>query len=131
MEMPSIAYYCTDCCPSVLIVIKVLLVGRFVLCWCYFNIWLIRWPNSSRIKLKGITFSHIEFFNPYMKHTNIIEGLWVGLWWLTPLSTIFPLYRCGHFHWWHTISHNLVASTPRIRGVQTHNVSGNRHWLYG
>jgi hypothetical protein len=35
-----------------------------------------------------------------MKHTNIIEELWVGLRWLTPLSTIFPLYRSDHFHWW-------------------------------
>jgi hypothetical protein len=28
-----------------------------------------------------------------------------------------------------TLSHNAVSSTPRVSGIWTHNVSGNRHWL--
>jgi len=30
---------------------------------------------------------------------------------------------------WQTLLYNVVSSTPRPRGVQTH-VSGDRHWLH-
>ena len=28
---------------------------------------------------------------------------------------------------WQTLSHNVVSSTPRISGIQTHNFSGDNH----
>ena len=32
---------------------------------------------------------------------------------------------------WQTLSHdNVVSSTSCLSGIWTHNVSGNRHWLY-
>ena len=75
-------------------------------------------------------------------------GWLVGLWFLTPISTICQLYPGGQFYWWRKpqnqekttdlpqvanklLSHNVVSSTPRReRALQTHNFSGERHGLY-
>ena len=66
-----------------------------------------------------------------------------GLWCLTSLSTISQLYLGSRLYWWRkprtvagenhrpvashgqTLSHNVVSSTPRLSGIQTHNVSGD------
>jgi len=39
----------------------------------------------------------------------------------------------GENHWpaanhWQTLSHDVASSTPHM--IQTHNVSGERHWLH-
>jgi hypothetical protein len=31
---------------------------------------------------------------------------------------------------WQTLSHNVISSTPHPSNIQTHNVSGDRHWLH-
>jgi hypothetical protein len=58
---------------------------------------------------------------------------------LTSLSTIFQLYRGGQFTGVHgettnlsqvtdkLLSHYVVSSTPRLSGIRTPNVSGDRH----
>ena len=68
----------------------------------------------------------------------------LDLWCLTPLSTIFQLYRGDQCHWWRKpedpeittdmsqvtdklLSHNVVSSTPCLSWIQTHNFSSNRH----
>ena len=38
-------------------------------------------------------------------------------------------HRSAASHW-QTLSHNVVSSTPRLSGVQTHTLSGDRHWLH-
>ena len=70
------------------------------------------------------------------KHVRLISNrmfLLYGLWCLTPLSTIFQLYRGGQYYWLSknidlpNVSDKLVSGTPRLNGIRTHNVSGDMH----
>ena len=77
---------------------------------------------------------------------RIDSWAWFCLWCLIQLSTIFQVISwlsCllveeigfhGENHWpvashRQTLSHNVVSSIPRLNGKQTHNVSGDMHWL--
>ena len=65
----------------------------------------------------------------------------LGLWFLTPLSTIFHYIMAVSFigelvsggnHRSAQVTDklyhiNVVSSTPRLSGVRTHNVNGDRH----
>jgi hypothetical protein len=76
---------------------------------------------------------------------NTIAKRLVGLVGLTPLSTIFQLYRDGQIYWWRkpvdlennhrpvashwqTLSHNVVHLA--LIEIRTHNISGDWHWLH-
>jgi hypothetical protein len=80
----------------------------------------IRWKIGEKpsIFVDLITISDITF------------GL--GLWCLTPISTIFQLCRGDQFCWWRKLYHIMLYrvhfATSR---AQTHNVSGDRHGLHG
>jgi len=84
---------------------------------CYWN-GLSMWESCYNFR-KGIRYIVMLLF----------QGLW--LWCLTPLSTIFRLYRGSQIHWlrnpYHTMLYQLHLA---ISGIRTHNFSGDKHWLH-
>jgi len=79
------------------------------------NISVIKINNLYRFIFSGLTEGRVMVFNATFNNISVIS--WQSVL-LLEETTDLPQV---------TLSHNVVSSTPPLRGIRTRNVSGDKH----
>ena len=77
--------------------------------------------HSQSLDSTGV---RVMVFNPTFNNISII--LWGSILLVEEIGVPGETHQSAASHW-QTLSHTVVSSTPRLSGIQTHNVSGDRH----